>query len=62
MAPTHRPDDPDLSKGAIEGPPNDEHVHGNRNAPALDEDGLPNDEIAICEDVLGANIDGSEGG
>ncbi len=53
--------DPDLEKGAIEGPPNDTNAQGNRNAPALNEDGLPNDEIAIAEDVLGANEDESEG-
>ena len=56
MTPTNRPD-PDLEKGAVEGPPNDEHAQGNRNAPALDEQGLPNDDVAICEDVLGANED-----
>jgi len=31
-------------------------------APALDENGLPNDPIAICEDVIGANVDGTGGG
>ena len=31
-------------------------------APALDENGMPNDPIAICEDSIGANVDGSEGG
>ena len=55
MTRTTRPD-PDLEKGAIEGPPNDEH-QGNANAPALDENGLPNDEVAIAEDVIGANED-----
>jgi hypothetical protein len=53
--------DPDLQKGAQEGPPNDEHDHGNRNAPALNDEGLPNDEVAIAEDVLGANEDETEG-
>jgi hypothetical protein len=50
--------DSDLHKGAIEGPPNG---HWNHNAPALDEDGLPNDEVAIAEDVLGANEDETQG-
>lgn len=55
-----RSTDPDLEKGAIEGPPA-EHTHGNPNAPALNEDGLPNDEVAIAEDVIGANEDESQG-
>ena len=55
------PPDPDLAKGAVEGPP-DDHTNGNRNAPGLDENGLPNDEVAIGQDVIGANVDESEGG
>jgi hypothetical protein len=50
--------DSDLHKGAIEGPPDG---HWNHNAPALGEDGLPNDEVAIAEDVLGANEDQTQG-
>lgn len=53
--------DPDLEKGAVEGPPDNAHVHGNPNAPALNDDGLPNDEIAIAQDVIGANVDQTEG-
>lgn len=49
--------DSDLHKGAIEGP----EGSGNRNAPALDENGWPNDEVAIAEDVLGANEDQTQG-
>lgn len=52
--------DPDLEKGAIEGPPSNDD-QGNRNAPALDENGMPNDEVAIAEDVLGANEDDRAG-
>jgi hypothetical protein len=49
--------------GAIEGDrPDDNPQEGNRNAPALDENGMPNDPIAICEDAIGANVDESEGG
>lgn len=49
--------------GAVEGDrPTDRPNQGNRNAPALDENGLPNDPVAICEDVIGANVDGTEGG
>jgi hypothetical protein len=61
MTDTKRRPDPDLHKGAIEGPSNDGTSQGNRNAPAIGEDGLPNDEIAIAEDVLGANEDETEG-
>jgi hypothetical protein len=61
MTNTDRPADPDLEKGAIEGPPNDSNAHGNRNAPALDEQGLPDDEVAIAEDVIGANEDDTVG-
>ena len=50
--------DSDLHKGAVEGPPDG---HFNHNAPALDEDGWPNDEVAIAEDVLGANEDSTQG-
>jgi hypothetical protein len=49
--------------GAVEGDrPTDRPNQGNRNAPALDDEGLPNDPVAICEDVLGANLDETEGG
>lgn len=57
---TSRPTDPDLKKGAVEGPPA-ERAHSNRNAPALNDDGLPNDEVAIAQDVIGANEDETQG-
>jgi hypothetical protein len=50
--------DSDLHKGAIEGP---DDGNWNHNAPALDGDGLPNDEVAIAEDVLGATEDKTTG-
>ena len=50
--------DSDIHKGAIEGPPDD---YGKLNAPGLDEDGWPNDEVAIAQDVLGANEDQTQG-
>ena len=51
--------DQDLMKGAVEDGPN---TLGNSNAEgALDESGLPRDEIAIAQDVLGANEDESQG-
>jgi hypothetical protein len=55
--------DADQHLGVVEGDrPDDEPNEGNRNAPALDDEGMPNDPIAICEDAIGANVDGSEGG
>jgi hypothetical protein len=58
-----RPAEADEHIGAVEGDrPTDEVQHGNENAPGLDGQGLPNDEVAICEDVIGANADEAEGG
>jgi hypothetical protein len=53
--------DPDQDKGAVEGDRPTDRQHYNRNAPALDEEGLPADRVKIAEDVIGANVDGSEG-
>jgi hypothetical protein len=50
--------DQDMMKGAVEDGPN---TLGNANAPGLDEFGLPNDEVAIAEDVMGANEDETQG-
>ncbi len=52
--------DPDAHKGAIEGDRIDDEQHGNRNAPALDEDGRPRATTAIAEERVGANLDDSE--
>jgi hypothetical protein len=65
MADATRPTPPESDEhlGAVEGDrPTDEVQHGNENAPGLDDQGLPDDRVAICEDVLGANVDGAEGG
>jgi hypothetical protein len=52
-------DDQDLKKGAVEDGP---HTLGNLNAEAaLDDSGLPLDEVAIAQDVLGANEDETQG-
>ena len=49
--------------GAVEGDrPTDTPNQGNPHGPGIDEEGLPNDPIATCEDVLGANLDETEGG
>lgn len=54
--------DPDTHHGAIEGDRPGDRQQGNRNAPAaLNDRGLPDDHIAIAEDVIGANEDESQG-
>ena len=51
--------DQDLKKGAVEDGPN---TLGNPNAEdALDDNGMPQDEVAIAQDVLGANEDETQG-
>jgi hypothetical protein len=47
--------------GAVEGDTPSDTQQGNNNATPVNDDGSP-DPLAVCEDVLGANIDGSEGG
>jgi hypothetical protein len=55
--------DSDEHIGAVEGDrPTDYPQQGNPNAPGLDDEGLPNDPDAIAQDVIGANIDETEGG
>ncbi len=56
------PADPDEHRGALEGDRPDQAGQGNRNLPALDENGQPRDWQKICEDAIGANVDESEGG
>jgi hypothetical protein len=53
----NREDDQDIHKGATESP----ESPGNSNAPGLDENGWPNDPVAIAQDVLGANEDETQG-
>ena len=48
--------------GAVEGDRASDPQRGNPNAPGVDDQGLPNDPVAICEDVLGANLDETVGG
>jgi hypothetical protein len=52
--------DPSAGKGAVEGVRPGEKHHANRNAPALDSEGLPSKPKAIAEDRIGANVDDSE--
>ncbi len=54
-------DDPDGRKGAIEGDrPTDEQI-GNPHGDGVDDQGLPDDPIAIAEDQIGANEDETQG-
>jgi hypothetical protein len=55
-----RPDQ-DIHKGAIEGDRPTDEQSANPHGPALDEDGLPNDPVAVAEDALGANEDNTQG-
>jgi hypothetical protein len=59
---TQKPPDADEHIGAVEGDrPEDQPQHGNPHGQALDEQGLPKDKTAICEDAIGANVDHTEG-
>ena len=54
--------DADEHLGAVEGDrASDQPQHGNPNANGLDEEGLPDDPVKICEDVIGANEDETQG-
>jgi hypothetical protein len=54
--------DPDRDKGAVEGDRPTDSQQSNKNAAgALDSEGLPKDTIAIAEDVIGANVDQTQG-
>jgi hypothetical protein len=58
---TKQQNDPDAHKGAIEGDrPSDEQI-GNPHGGGLNDEGLPDDPIAVAEDVEGANEDGTQG-
>jgi len=61
MMATKQQDDPDVHKGAIEGDRPDDEQLGNPHGDGLDENGLPDDLVAVAEDVLGANEDETQG-
>ena len=54
-------DDQDIHKGAIEGDRPTDEQHYNPNGEGVDDEGLPDDPIAIAEDREGANADESQG-
>jgi hypothetical protein len=53
--------DPDRHKGAIEGDRPNDTQHSNPHGEGLNAEGLPDDEQAIAEDVIGANNDETQG-
>ena len=50
--------DSDEHMGAVEGDKATDPQKGN---PNVDDHGKPKDKVAICEDVIGANVDGTQG-
>ena len=54
-------DDPDVHKGAIEGDRPTDEQHYNPNDDGIDDNGLPDDPVAIAEDAEGANADETQG-
>ena len=61
MMATKQQDDPDVHKGAIEGDRPDDQQLGNPHGDGLNENGLPDDPVAVAEDALGANEDETQG-
>lgn len=58
-----RSGDADEHIGAVEGDrPTDRPNQGNPHGTGLDDQGMPNDPVATFEDVIGANVDETEGG
>jgi hypothetical protein len=58
---TKNQNDPDMHKGAIEGDRPTDEQQGNPNGDGLDENGLPDDPVAIAQDKIGANLDETQG-
>jgi len=56
-----QPGDPDVHKGAIEGDRPDDEQLGNPHGDGINDDGLPDDPLAIAEDEIGANEDQTQG-
>jgi hypothetical protein len=56
--PVDTTEDNDIHKGATE---DDRPAAGQSSHPGLDNNGLPNDPVAIAQDKLGANDDESQG-
>lgn len=61
MTKDYSPQESNDHLGAVEGDRATDPQQGNRNADALNDEGLPNNPVKIAEDVLGANQDKTEG-
>lgn len=62
MSKDYKPQDTDDHIGAVEGDrPNDRPQQGNPHGDGVNDQGLPDDPVATCEDVIGANADKSQG-
>jgi hypothetical protein len=62
MTENYKPQDTDEHLGAVEGDrPTDRPQQGNPHGDGIDEQGLPDDPVATCEDVIGANEDKTQG-
>lgn len=59
--PAQAPDPADAGIGAVEGDRPTDRQQGNPHGDGLDDDGLPDDATAIAEDVIGANLDETQG-
>ena len=57
--PAHR--DQYVNKGTLEGDNPTEPQQCNCHGAGLDANGLPSDEVAIAEDVMGAEVDETQG-
>jgi hypothetical protein len=53
--------DPDIHKGAIEGDRPTDEQHFNPLGDGVDDEGMPDDPVAIAEDKIGANEDETQG-
>jgi hypothetical protein len=53
--------DQDMHKGAIEGDRPADEQFGNENGNGLDDDGMPNDQVATYQDRVGAKVDNTQG-
>ena len=53
--------DPDRHKGSLEGDRPEDRQQANPHGDGLDAEGMPDDPVAITEDVVGANEDESQG-
>lgn len=54
--------DADQHEGAVEADkPAERAQQKNDNAPGLDDQGMPNDEVKIAQDRIGANMDETQG-